>query len=282
MMDTTTRDTFARIGLVLVFVVLAVIALFPFYSLFLGSMKPAQELLRRGLNVRLQTELWTLENYRYLFSEDGLRYWNWYKSSLVITTVQTVGTLFFSAFVGYGLAIYQFRGRNVLFALVLFTMMIPLEILILPLYKTMIVFRLINTYPGVFLPFMVTPFAVFFFRQYSLALPHELLDAARIDGCTEYGAFFRVMLHLMLPAFGAMAILQALLSWNSLLWPLIVLRTPEKFTLPIGLASLLTPYGNNYVLLMSGAVLSVVPLLILFLMFQKAFISGLTIGAVKG
>ena len=282
MMNETTRDMLQRIGLIVLFTALAIFALFPFYSLFLGSIKPAQELLRRGLNVHLQPELWSLENYRYLFSPDGVRYWYWYKSSLLITSIQTVITLILSSFVGYGLAIYQFKGRNFLFALVLFTMMIPLEILILPLYKTMIFFRLINTYAGVYLPFIVVPFAVFFFRQYALGLPRSLLDAARIDGCTEYGTYFRVMLPLMLPAFGAMAILQALFSWNSLLWPLIVLRTPEMFTLPIGLASLLTPYGNNYVLLMSGAVLSVLPLLILFLSFQKAFISGLTIGAVKG
>jgi arabinosaccharide transport system permease protein len=282
MMKVATSDMSQRIGLLILFTLLAVLALFPFYCLFLGSFKPTTELLRRGLNVRLQPELWTLENYQHLFTEEGTRYWYWYRNSLVLTTLQTVTSLFFSAFVGYGLAIYQFKGRNLLFGLVLFTMMIPLEILILPLYKTMIFFRLINTYPGVFVPFMVMPFAVFFFRQYSLGLPKDLLDSARIDGCTEYGAFFRVMLPLMLPAFGAMAILQALFSWNSILWPLIVLRTTEMFTLPIGLASLLSPYGNNYVMLMSGAVLSVLPILILFLLFQKAFISGLTIGAIKG
>jgi arabinosaccharide transport system permease protein len=282
MMKQTQRDLLQQIGFILLFTLLAFLALFPFYCLFLGSIKPARELLRQGLNVRLQPELWSLENYRYTFSADGKRYWYWYRNSLMVTALQTVTTLFLSSFVGYGLAIYKFKGRNFLFGLVLFTMMIPLEILILPLYKTMIFFRLINTYAGVFVPFMVTPFAVFFFRQYALGLPQDLLDAARIDGCTEYGAYFRVMLPLMLPAFGAMAILQALFSWNSLLWPLIVLRTPEMFTLPIGIASLITPYGNNYVLLMAGAVLSVLPILILFLLFQRAFISGLTIGAVKG
>lgn len=281
-MKAAKSDRVQRVGLLLLFAILAVLALFPFYCLFLGSFKPTTELLRYGLNVKLQPELWSLENYKQLFTTEGTRYWYWYRNSLVLTTLQTVASLFFSAFVGYGLAIYQFKGRNLLFALVLFTMMIPLEILILPLYKTMIFFRLINTYTGVFLPFVVTPFAVFFFRQYALGLPKDLLDAARIDGCTEFGAYFRVMMPLMLPAFGAMAILQALFSWNSLLWPLIVLRTTEMFTLPIGLASLLSPYGNNYVMLMSGAVLSVLPILILFLLFQRAFMAGLTIGAVKG
>ncbi len=281
-MKASNFDNVQRVGLFLLFTILAVLALFPFYCLFLGSFKPTTELLRYGLNVKLQPELWSLENYKQLFTAEGTRYWYWYRNSLLLTTLQTAASLFFSAFVGYGLAIYQFKGRNLLFGLVLFTMMIPLEILILPLYKTMIFFRLINTYTGVFLPFVVTPFAVFFFRQYALGLPKDLLDAARIDGCTEFGAYFRVMMPLMLPAFGAMAILQALFSWNSLLWPLIVLRTTEMFTLPIGLASLLSPYGNNYVMLMSGAVLSVLPILLLFLIFQRAFMAGLTIGAVKG
>ncbi|MDY0095313.1 MAG: carbohydrate ABC transporter permease [Candidatus Vecturithrix sp.] len=281
-MKAAKSDNVRRVGLFILFMILAVLALFPFYCLLLGSFKPTTELLRHGLNVKLQPELWSLENYKHLFTTEGSRYWYWYRNSVVLTTMQTVASLFFSAFVGYGLAIYQFKGRNLLFGLVLFTMMIPLEILILPLYKTMIFFRLINTYSGVILPFVVTPFAVFFFRQYALGLPKDLLDAARIDGCTEFGAYFRVMMPLMLPAFGAMAILQALFSWNSLLWPLIVLRTTEMFTLPIGLASLLSPYGNNYMMLMSGAVLSVLPILLLFLLFQRAFMAGLTIGAVKG
>jgi len=122
---------------------------------------------------------------------------------------------------------------------------------------------------------------VFFFRQYAVSLPRELLDAARIDGCSEFGIYLRIMSPLMIPAFGAMGILQALHSWNNFLWPLVVLRTDEMFTLPIGLAGLLTPYGNNYDVLISGAVLTVVPIIILFFLFQRYFISGLTIGAVK-
>lgn len=273
-----------QIGLFMFFLIVAVFAIFPFYCLMLSSFKPATELLRAGINVKYQPELMTTENYRYLFSSstEGKRYLLWYRNSLVVTAMQTVASLFFASFVGYGLAIYKFRGRNLLFGLVLFTMMVPIEILLLPLYKLMIIFRLINTYWGVLLPFIVPPFAIFFFRQYALGMPKDLLDAARIDGCTELGTYFRVMLPLMMPAFGAMAILQALFSWNNLLWPLIVLRTPEMFMLPMGLASLITPYGNNYMVLMSGAVLAVLPLLIIFLLFQKTFIAGLTIGAVKG
>ena len=271
-----------KIGLFVFFLFFAILALFPFYCLLLASFKPTTELLRAGINVKLQQELLSWVNYKLIFSAEGQRYFYWYRNSLVVTALQTFFSLFFSAFVGYGLGIYKFKGRDFLFALVILTMMIPIEILLLPLYKTMIALRLVNSYAGIILPFIVPPFAIFFFRQYSLGLPKDLLDAARIDGCTELGMYFRVMLPLMAPAFGAMAILQALFSWNSLLWPLIVLRTPEMFTMPIGLASLITPYGNNYALLMPGAALAVLPLLILFLLFQRAFISGLTIGAVKG
>ena len=108
------------------------------------------------------------------------------------------------------------------------------------------------------------------------------MDAGRIDGCTEFGIFFRIMVPLMSPAFGAMGILLAMQSWNNFIWPLIVLRTNEMLTLPIGLASMLTPYGNNYDKLIAGSVLAIIPIVIVFLFNQRAFISGLTAGGVKG
>jgi arabinosaccharide transport system permease protein len=184
--------------------------------------------------------------------------------------------------VGYGLAMYKFRGRNLIFTIVLIVMMVPVEILILPLYRLSILFKLIDTYWGAILPFVVSPFAIFFFRQYAVGLPRDFMDAGRIDGCTEFGIFFKIMMPLMKPAFGAMTILQALSSWNGFVWPLIVLRSDKMLTIPIGLQSLITPYGNNYDRLLSGAVMSVIPIIIVFLFNQKAFISGLTIGGVKG
>src|SRR5699024_848900 len=122
----------------------------------------------------------------------------------------------------------------------------------------MINFQLVDTYVGVLLPMVVAPIAVFFFRQYAIGLPAELMDAARIDGATEYGIYFKVMLPLMIPSLGAMAILQGLGSWNNFLWPLIVLRSNDMFTLPIGLATLLTPYGNNYDVLIAGSVMTII------------------------
>jgi arabinosaccharide transport system permease protein len=268
--------------LLLLFIFIAALAMFPFFALLLASFKPPTELLRYGLNVKLQPEILNIKNYVYLLSKDGMVYFIWYKNSIMITVVSTVLTLFFSSLVGYGLAVYNFKFKNLIFVLVLIVMMVPVEVIMLPLYKMSITLKMMDTYWGVIVPFIVSPFAVFFFRQFTLGIPKDFLDAGRIDGCTEYGLYFRIMAPLMSPAFGAMAILQALSNWNNFIWPLIVLRTDTKLTLPIGLSSLLTPYGNNYSILLSGCILSVLPILILFIAFQRFFISGLTIGGVKG
>ncbi|MCZ8518583.1 MULTISPECIES: carbohydrate ABC transporter permease [Paenibacillus] len=268
--------------LLLLFVATAAFTLFPIYALFLASFKPSQELLRFGLNLRFDTEIMSLKNYAFIFSGEASNYFAWYKNSLVITVLATLLCLLFSSMVGYGLAVYDFKGKNLIFILVLIVMMVPVEIILLPLYKLIIGLKLMDSIWGVILPFMVAPLPIFFFRQYAEGLPKDFLDAGRIDGCSEYGIFFRLMAPLMAPAFGAMAILQGMGAWNNFLWPLIVLKSNDKFTLPIGLATLLTPYGNNYDILIAGSVLAILPILVLFIFFQRFFVSGLTVGGVKG
>ncbi|MCM3694015.1 carbohydrate ABC transporter permease [Neobacillus niacini] len=258
-----------------------IIAVFPLLALTLASLKPSTELMRYGLNIKPQFELWSLDNYTYLFTE-GRVYFHWFKNSIIISLFSTVLALIFSSMVGYSLAMYRFRGQGIVMFLVLLIMMIPFEILMLPLFRMMIWLKAVDTYAGVILPMIIHPLAIFFFRQYSLGLPKELMDSARIDGCTEYGIFLRIMLPLLKPAYGAMGILLALFSWNNFLWPLVVLRTKEMLTLPIGLAGLLTPYGNNYDVLISGSVLTVLPIIIVFIFAQKYFIESLSAGAVKG
>lgn len=268
--------------LLALFVLFAALSVFPFYSLLLASFKPSKELLRFGLNIRLQPELLSFHNYSFIFSRGAEKYLVWYKNSLVVTVIYTVFCMLLSSMVGYGLAMYRFRGRNIIFLFVLLVMMVPIEIIMLPLYKQMIAMNLINTFSGVILPFVVSPLPIFFFRQYAAGLPKDFMDAGRIDGCSEYGIFFKIFVPLMTPAFGAMIIVQALASWNSFVWPLIVLNSGEKLTLPIGLSSLVTPYGNNYDILIAGSVLAIVPIMIVFIFFQRYFVSGLTVGGVKG
>jgi arabinosaccharide transport system permease protein len=263
------------------FVVISFIALFPILNLLISSFRPSSDIMRNGISLVFDPSKMSFDNYLYIFTQGG-NYWSWFKNSLSISAITIVLSLFFSSMVGYALALYNFKGRNLIFGFVLFILMVPFEILMLPLFQLMISMNLINTYTAVILPAVVAPVAVFFFRQYAIGLPKELMDSARIDGATEYGIFFKIMLPLMTPSMAAMAILQGLGAWNNFLWPLIVLRSNDMFTLPIGLATLLTPYGNNYDILIAGSVMTIIPIIILFIFFQRYFVAGLTVGGVKG
>ncbi len=266
------------------FVVLCGIIAFPVLAGLLASFRPGTELIRRGLAIDLDFSTMTLGNYKYLFggNADSQKYFMWYRNSLVITLVSVVLTLFICFFVAYGLTMYDFKFRNLLFTLVLATMMVPFEILMLPMYKEIIALKLIDTYTGVIITGLCNASTIFFFRQYLSGLPRELLSAARIDGANEYFISVKIILPLAKPAFASMGILSAMGSWNAILWPLLVLKGAEKFTLPIGLNTLLTPYGNNYDVLIAGSMFGILPIFIIFLIFQKYIIDGMTAGAVKG
>lgn len=187
-----------------------------------------------------------------------------------------------SSFVSYGIAMYEFRGKRVVFIAVLIVMTVPFEMIMLPLYMQVNDFGLSDTFIIIFLPFIAHSMTIFFFRQYFQGVPYEIVEAGRVDGVSEFGIFFRLVLPIAKPAVAAMAILNGMMCWNNFLWPLLVLRSSDKFILPIGLNALLTPHGNNYDLLIVGAFFSLIPVLVLFLVFQKHFIEGMTAGAVKG
>ena len=264
------------------FVIAAIFLMMPFYFMFLSSLKPGTEILRLGLSFKIEPDVMSFSNYNALNTYREGIYWSWYKSSLTVMLLQTAVGLFFASIVGYALAMYNFRGKKVFDIIVLILLMMPFEILLLPMYRALSGLKMTNSYFGVIMPYLVPSFMVFFFRQYCSGLPKELIEAGRIDGCTDYGIFFRIMVPIMIPAFGAMAILSAMNSWNNLLWPLIVLNQDTKFTLPIGLGTTITPYGNAYDVLMPGAVMAVVPIIIVYLFCQKSFMAGMTAGSVKG
>jgi arabinosaccharide transport system permease protein len=268
---------------VIALLLLVVVVLFPLYSLVVASFRSGRELMRLGLtpSFLIPRDI-VLDFYKALFYERNGIYLHWFKNSFAISALQTLFTVFFASLVGYGLGVYRFKGRNLIFSLVLFVLMIPIQILVLPLFRIIISFRIIDTYWGVIAPFITSPFVVFFFRQYTIGIPRDFLDAARVDGVSEFGIYLRIMSPLMAPAYAAMAILQARQTWNDFFWPLIVLRSDKKLTLQIGLASLLTPYGSNYDLLLTGAVLATIPIIILFIVFQRYFVSGILAGGLKG
>lgn len=266
------------------FAILSGIIVFPLLAGLIASFRPGTELIRKGLSIDWDFSTMSLSNYIYLFSgnEDSQKYFMWFKNSLVLTALSVVFTLILCYFIAYGLTMYNYRLKNFLFFLVIATMMVPFEILILPLYKEMITLNLIDTTAGVILPGVCGASTIFFFRQYMIGLPKELLDAGRIDGATEFGICIKIMLPITKPAFAAMSILCAMGAWNNVLWPMLVYRNPLKFTLPIGLNTLLTPYGNNYDVLIAGSMFGIIPVFIVFLCFQRYFIEGMTAGAVKG
>ena len=272
----------ARILIFLFFTIMSVILLIPFYSLFISTFKDGATVIANGMDVSLKLSDMSLKNYILVFTTESSRYFTWFFNSMFLTIIQVALQLFISAFVSYGFAMYDFKGKNFLFVCVLFVMMVPFEILMLPLYTQINNMHLTNSYAGIILPSIANAGTIFFFRQYLSGIPRDLVEAGRIDGASEYGIFFRLILPIMKPSFAAMAILNTMGSWNNLLWPLLVLKSSEKFTLPIGLNTLMTPYGNNYNLLFVGSFISILPIFILFLCFQKYFIDGMTAGTVKG
>lgn len=257
---------------------------FPLLAGLLASFKPGTELIRRGLSINLDFSTLTLSNYKYLFGKnaDSAKYFMWYKNSIIILILSVTITLFVCYFVAYGLTMYEYRFKNLLFTLVLATMMVPFEILMLPLYKEIIKLHLVDTYFGVIVIGICNASTIFFFRQFLSGIPKDLLSAARIDGANEYRIAASIILPLAKPAFASMGILSAMGCWNAILWPLLVLKGAEKFTLPIGLNTLLTPYGNNYDVLIAGSMFGILPIFVIFLFFQKYIIEGMTAGAVKG
>ena len=275
------KNTVLSVLLIIFFVIVALITILPLLLLFVSSFRPGSDLMRYGLNFDVNWATANLDNYQLLFSGQN-NYFTWYKNSLVITVVQVVLALLLSACVGYGFAMYNFKFKNALFACVLVVMMIPTEVIILPLYQLVIKLGIMDSMWGIILPYVVVSMLIFFFRQYLSGIPKDFLDAARVDGCTEYGIFARIMVPLMKPSFAAMGIYQGMSSWNNFLWPMIVVRSQTKITLPVGLQSLVSPYGNNYDILFAGSCFAIVPILILFICFQSYFIEGMTAGGVKG
>lgn len=272
---------FVKICMIVLFLLIAVMILLPFWAIFVGTFQEGSMLIRYGLNLKLDFSAANFDNWVMLFTDSG-DYFTWFFNSVILTVAQVVLTLLISAFVAYGFAAYEFRFKNFFFICVLLIMSVPFEMIMLPLYVQINDMGLSDSYAAVLLPFIANAMTIFFFRQYLSGMPKEIIEAGRIDGATEYGIFFKLIMPIMKPSFAAMAILNGMNSWNNFLWPLLVLRSSDKYTLPIGLNTLITPYGNNYDLLIVGSFFSVLPILILFLFFQKYFIEGMTAGAVKG
>ena len=261
---------------------IGVLVMIPFLLMIVAAFTPSRYIFAQGLNLSIDFSQLTFGNFESLFTNrDGI-YWRWYLNTFIITLITSILVLLFTSMVGYGLALYRFKGRTFIFLLVLVMMMVPGQILLIPLFRLMSMLGLMDTFAGVIFPGMVPAGTIFFFRQFCVGLPKDYAEAARIDGCGEARIFFQIYAPLMKPAFGAMTILTGLGVWNDFLWPLVILRSTENLTLAPGLLSAMTPHGNNYDLLFAGSLMAVIPIIVLFLLNQKSFIEGLTVGGVKG
>lgn len=256
------------------------VMLLPFAWMLSSSLMSTQEVIARPLT-------WipsTLRFENYMALSDAIPLGRMYLNSIIVTTLTTLGILLTSSLAGYGFAKFQFPGRNFLFLLVLATMMIPFFVVLLPIFYMVSQLGWINTYQGLIVPNIVTGFGIFLMRQYMLSLPDEVLDAARIDGASEFEIYWRIALPLSTPVIGALGILAFVYQWNNFLWPLVVARSSDMWTVPVGLNSLRVYASSAEVinLQMAGAALAIVPVMIVFLLLQRYFVRGIALTGLKG
>jgi multiple sugar transport system permease protein len=256
-----------------------VLVLGPFVWMLLSSFKPQSELVR--VPPTWLPETWTIDNYdRLLTKLDFPRY---FFNSVFIAGSVVLANVVFCSMVGYALAKLRFVGKNLVLLLVLATLMVPGSVTVIPLFVLMSKFNLVNTYWAVILPFAVGPFGVFLMRQFMMAIPNDLLEAARVDGAREFRIFWKVVVPLSWPAMAALGIITFLASWNSFLWPLIVLTDDRMYTLPVALGTFaIGQYQADYGLLMAGAVALVLPIIVVFLLLQRHFTESVANTGLKG
>lgn len=270
-----------RLWLLLAYVVLtagAVVMLLPLVWMVSAAFKPLNEIIRTP-------PTWipmhpTLANFAEAFQQFSFGRYIW--NSLWTTFIIVVSVLLTSATGGYALSKFQFPGRDVIFVVLLSSLMIPFQTRMIPLYQMMVKMHLVNTYTGVVFPFLFDAMGIFLMRQFMLGLPDELSEAARIDGASEVVVFARVVLPQVKPALSALAIFTFSWVWEEFLWPIIITNSDATRTLPVGLQYFAEQYGTRIDLQMAGAFLAVLPVLIVFFILQRQFVEGITLTGLKG
>lgn len=274
----TKKINFGRMVIYLILVAGIAITVFPFLWMILTSLKLQSETIKIPI-VIFPKEL-QFGNYPAVFQQ--IPYGRMYLNTIINTCVIVAAQLVFCSMAAYAFARIDFPGKNIIFAILLSVLMIPASFFIIPQYQIIQKLDLLNTIPALFLPNLFSIFGTFLLRQFFMALPEELEDAARIDGCSRFMSFFYIMLPLVKSGLVALAILTLRFAWNDLMWPLIVNNETSKMTLSAGLSFLQGQYTTNYPLMMAGAVMAVLPLLIIFAIFQEQFIEGIAIQGIKG
>ena len=222
----------------------------------------------------------TLDQYRRLF--ERLDFLRTFGNSLPVASAVTVGSLIVNSMAAFAFAKYRFRGRDSLFAALLAMLIVPGQVTMFPVFLLLNKLHLINHFAGLIIPALSSIFAIFLFRQFMEAIPDELIDAARLDGCSDFAIYWRIMLPLCLPIVVTLALFSFMGTWNDFMWPLVVMSDSSGYTLPVALANLIGEHQGDTELMMAGSVLTTLPIMLLFLLLQKYYIKGIMAGGVKG
>lgn len=272
-----TRGPLARGSIYVILLLGAIVTISPLVWNLLSSFKPTGEIVSSR---NWWPEAFTFDNFVLLLT--NAEFPRYFLNSAVVSIAIVLGNIILCSAVGYALAKLEFPGRKVVFAAVLVTFMVPSLVLFVPLFVTVAGMGLTNTYPGLILPFLITPLGVFVMRQFISQLPDELLEASRIDGAGEGTIFFRIVFPLCGPAVATVGILSFVSSWNNLLWPLVVAQTTDMYTLPVALTTLSQTEGAlSYGPLLAGSLMTILPIILIFVFFQKYFIAGIASTGIK-
>ncbi|MGW9628750.1 carbohydrate ABC transporter permease [Microbacterium sp. NPDC055521] len=255
-----------------------ILALVPFLWMVIASTHRTSDLFVTPLPLLPGGEFW--QNLGRL--QESIGFGQVMLNSVLVAVIYTAFSVVVSVMCGYGLATYRFRGRGVLLGAILVTMMIPMQVLLVPLFQMMASLGWIDSYQALIVPFLANAFGIFLMRQGFLDFPVTLIEAARIDGASELRTFYRIVIPVARPQIAALIIYTFISQWNSFIWPLLMLNTEANYTIPVALNTMIGLSRVDYSGLMLGSLLATLPLFILFLVFQKQFVAGLLGGAVKG
>lgn len=271
------RIRVSQVACLLIMIGVSAITVLPF--LFMVSTSLTESYVMMSYPPRLLPPNPTLDNYyNIIFQFQGGLFGRWFFNSAFTTAAITIGCVLLSTLAGYLFAKKEFIGRDVVFTLILATLMVPGAVTLIPAFQVTRALSLYDTYGALIVPGLASPIGIFMMRQFISSLPTELIEAAKIDGASEMGIFWQIIIPLSKPGMAALGIFTALGAWNSLLWPLVVLRSTEMHTLVVGLATIQGQFVVNYGLVMAGSVLTILPMLVLYVLFQPYFVEGLRLG----
>ena len=276
-MTSKTRRLFSKSATYILLILVAVIVGYPFLWMLLSSFKDISEFYM--IPPRLFPEVWLTDNYVEIFTKWS--FGTYYKNSIIVTAAQLIGNLIIVLFAGYGFAKYRFRFKTFFFMLILCTTMIPWVATIIPLYIVATNLGWINTYVGLIIPGAADAFSIFLARNFISGIPDPLIEAARIDGAGERKIFFNIVLPSVKPLIAVITINKMVSSWNAFQWPLLVVNSDELRTIPIAIENLSSRFYDSYDLKMAAATMAIIPVLILYIAFQKHFVEGVTLSGIK-